>query len=387
MHLRRVLVSAAVLSVLAAAPATAIVGGQPASRDYPATAALEQNGSFICGSTLVRPTWILTAAHCISDGDTVTPAADLTFVIGSPRRSDVTAGERVGAVKVVRHESYGSPTSASNDVALVQLERAPKVAPIAVVRAGQEALWAPGVRATVVGWGAPAFQVPSNPENLQEVVVPIQSDETCNQTYENSLGYDPASMLCAGELLGGKDSCQGDSGGPMMVFDGDAPVLVGVVSFGLGCGLPTQYGAYARIGAPALADWITRNAGPATTGPATPPPATTTPPPAATPAPSSPTVAASRVLGLRRATRTRTGVRLQLSVRLPVTGLKLTVRRVRGGRATVVARTSRARSARGFTAAVRLPRTAKPAPLRITVTAKDITGRTVGFTRTIRTRG
>lgn len=342
-------------------------------------AALEFEGRFQCGASLVRPTWILTAGHCVEDEGAVAAPADLTFVLGRPRRSDTSVGERIRAVKVIRHESYARPASASNDVALVQLERAATPAPIRVVTAAERDLWKPGTSATVIGWGGQTpLGLDGGTDDLREVEVPIQTDDTCDQTYRNTLGYDPATMLCAGNGLGGEDSCQGDSGGPMMVIAGGAPLLVGVVSFGLGCGVPTQYGVYARIGAPALVDWITRNAGPVATAKA---PAPT---PGTAPASARPNAPA---LGLRRATRSGRTIRLALSVRRPVTALRIAVGRLRGDRVTTIARSSRTRASRSFTAALRLPRTTRPGRLRVKVSARDAGGRSVGFTRTLRTRG
>jgi secreted trypsin-like serine protease len=357
--------------------ADAIVGGHAASREYPAMAALEFKGAFQCGASLVRPTWILTAAHCVADGEAVAKPEDLSFVLGRPRRSDETVGERLKAITVIRHESYAKPTSASNDIALVELERAAKEAPIRVVTASEGDRWKAGTTATVIGWGSQsALGIDGGSDDLSEVDVPIQPDSTCDQTYRNTLGYDAATMLCAGNGLGGKDSCQGDSGGPMMVLADGAPLLVGVVSFGLGCGFPTQYGVYARIGAPALADWIVRHAGPvaAPTGPATP----------ATPVAP---LAASKVIGLRKATKRGRTLRLSLSVRRPVTGLRISISRLRGARAVALTRTTRTQARRSFTALLRLPSTARPGRLRVKVTARDADGRAVGFTRTLRTRG
>ena len=374
----------AVGGALGAVPAAhAIVGGHAPSRDYPAMAALEFKGEFQCGASLVRPSWILTAGHCVEDAGAVAAPGDLTFVLGRPRRSDTSAGERIKAIKVIRHENYARPASASNDVALVQLERAATPAPIRVVTAGERDLWRPGTSATVIGWGGQtALGLDGGTDDLREVQVPIQSDSTCEQTYRNTLGYDPATMLCAGNGLGGKDSCQGDSGGPMMVITGGAPLLVGVVSFGLGCGVPTQYGVYARIGAPALVDWINRNAGPVVVAD---PPVTapgTTPASAPSPSPSP-----SLALGLRRATRTGRTLRLALSVRRPVSALRITVSRVRGARMSTIARGSRTRAARSFTATLRLPRTTRPGRLRVKVSARDADGGSVGFTRVLRVRG
>lgn len=61
-------------------------------------------------------------------------------------------------------------------------------------------------------------------------------------------------MICAGFIEGGKDACYGDSGGPLTFENGIKPILVGLVSFGRGCGTPNSPGVYARI--TAARDWI-----------------------------------------------------------------------------------------------------------------------------------
>ena len=232
----------------------------------------------------------------------------------------------------------------------------------------------------MTGWGGRVFTgIDGGSDQLEEVQVPVQQDTACDRTYSVTLGYDAATMLCAGDVTGGRDACQGDSGGPLTALDGSTPVLVGVVSFGLGCAFPTQYGVYARIGAPALADWIVRNAGPV---PATPAGGST-----GTSATPSNSTARKQVLGLTRASRRGRALRLALVVRQPVTGLKVTVRRVRGKDVRTVKRTTRKRVSRNLTVAVRIPRTRRTGRLRIVVSGRDADGRRVGFARTLRTRG
>ena len=60
--------------------------------------------------------------------------------------------------------------------------------------------------------------------------------------------------MCAAATSDGNDACNGDSGGPLISQRGGKSVLVGVISFGDGCGQRLKPGVYARVAA--FSKWI-----------------------------------------------------------------------------------------------------------------------------------
>ncbi|CAG4988533.1 unnamed protein product [Colias eurytheme] len=102
------------------------------------------------------------------------------------------------------------------------------------------------------GWGTIRYNGPSS-HVLQDVTITTVNREVCASRYgPNTI---TENMICAGVLdVGGRDACQGDSGGPMYADD----VIVGIVSFGMGCADPRYPGVSASVAS--YTDWIIENA-------------------------------------------------------------------------------------------------------------------------------
>jgi hypothetical protein len=274
--------AAAVLGALALSPAAhAIVGGEPITQSAYVSAVLKSDTEVplgttdfdrqFCGGSLVDARTVLTAAHCMfSPTGQPLQAYQVNVLIGRANLDGV-GGRKHALSAIATHPNYNA-TTGQNDLARLTLAEPSNQLPVPVVAPGQEALWPANANGFIVGWGALAEGGPFPPQ-LQMAVVPIRDDASC-------LGvpgqfFDPATQVCAGFPGGGVDACQGDSGGPLFVEDATGrQVLIGVTSFGRGCGRPQSLGVYARLGAPAVHAW-------ALTGQL---PAAPAPPPAAAPA-------------------------------------------------------------------------------------------------------
>ncbi|MCK7627831.1 serine protease [Streptomyces sp. RS10V-4] len=247
------------LALILAVPASAaadesVVGGKPARPSQsPWAVALtshqrfgnQRSGQF-CGGVLVGHATVVTAAHCLGREVLGLPwqeVRDLRVVVG---RNNLTGkgGHEVKVAKVWVNPRYNSWTN-EGDMAVITLEKRVPNRPIRIAGPDDDA-YLPGRAATVYGWGDMTGDG-SYASRLRSARVNVLRDSVCARAYPGSADgmYKAASMLCAGEPKGGRDACQGDSGGPLVVHGR----LVGLVSWGTGCGRPGSPGVYTRASA------------------------------------------------------------------------------------------------------------------------------------------
>jgi secreted trypsin-like serine protease len=214
-----------------------IVGGSRASiADHSYTVFLTTADGFqYCGGTLVDDDKVVTAAHCA----TGRKPADIV-VVGGREDKESDAGTTSPVREIWVDPDFADVRSGA-DVAVLTLAQPMPYETIDPAGKDDVDLYAPGVVATILGWGRTAADDEAS-RVLLKAEVPVIADASCQKSYP---AFKPAAMACAGVDEGGVDSCQGDSGGPLII-DGK---LAGITSWGEGCAAPGKPGVYTRVAA------------------------------------------------------------------------------------------------------------------------------------------
>lgn len=231
-----------------------IVGGRPTGVNrYPWVVRLVYDGQFHCGGSLLNGDYVLTAAHCVRR----LKRSKIRVILGDHDQyvtSDAPAIMRAVSL-VIRHRNF-DVNSYNHDIALLKLRKpvefTKRIRPVCLPQPGVDPA---GMAGTVVGWGR-TEEGGQLPAVIQEVQVPILTLAECRASKYRASRITP-NMMCAGK--GTQDSCQGDSGGPLIVGTGEdgRNQVVGIVSWGVGCGRPGYPGVYTRV--TRYLDWVKTN--------------------------------------------------------------------------------------------------------------------------------
>ncbi|XP_030385413.1 uncharacterized protein LOC115632416 [Scaptodrosophila lebanonensis] len=229
-----------------------IIGGKAARKgEWPWQVAIfNRFKEAFCGGTLIAPSWVLTAAHCVRR---------VLYVRIGEHNLDYEDGTEIQlrVLKSFKHPSFDKRT-VDSDVALLRLPK-PVNASTWIGYSCMPRPYQPlpkNMECTVIGWGKRRNHDVVGTSVLHQAEVPIIPMANCRSVYHDYTIT--KNMFCAGHQRGRIDTCAGDSGGPLLCRDTTKPnhpwTIFGITSFGDGCAKRNKFGIYAKV--PNYVDWV-----------------------------------------------------------------------------------------------------------------------------------
>jgi secreted trypsin-like serine protease len=243
-------------------PTKILHGHEVGNNKYPWVVAVARTGSdkklhVYCAGSVVGKSWVLTAAHCqVKTGD---------YILVSRLDLTTNSGQQVKVDRLVASIPPFQPSSKAYDALLLHLADAVKVDSIDLNEdpAIEDSA---NTNLTIAGWGTTSY-LGKPSDVLLEADISTRAFTGCQSEYGHSRHTLPPTSFCAAghmpaqrvdETTGDSvaDACQGDSGGGAFRLDERTGryQLVGIVSWGIGCGLDAYPGVYTRSSA--ISKWV-----------------------------------------------------------------------------------------------------------------------------------
>lgn len=184
-----------------------------------------------CTGTVLSPTIVLTAGHCVVDEHTgeTEPAEGFRVVTGTTNWAIEEGRQLSHVVKAIPYPKFvpGTARDGYGDAALLVLETPTTAPAIQIATPANRNLMRIGQRALIAGWGMRVFGEKTFDENLIWARTVVESDR-CEGLW---------GRICAIDFPAGRSGvCHGDSGGPLLAHrkHGTGYVEIAIVEAGFG---------------------------------------------------------------------------------------------------------------------------------------------------------